>query len=747
MIEFKRILKTYSKTILLTILIVLNIFTFLYWENEQYDDRKTYSDIMISELSKMKDMDKDERVEYLENANKNEELTLSLISFIKSTENENGITFYEENVMKFYNEHPDIVEQIKNKTIKEETERIKQIVYNKLLEQAKNIAGYDEYLDSIETKKQELLTFSIFNKKGTFNYKNIFKTAEDYKALKDINLEMGNYTAIEEFANYKYINIFLILSILIIVFSFLEDKKQGLKEIINTTKNGRIKLTVGRIVTLFVFCIISVLALYGSVLGVSLLMNGGVADLENIIISVSMFSGTTLNITIWEYLGLFITTKILSIFIIGLFIWYFFSKIKTRNLGFLATIIIFAIEYLLYTQIDFNNYMSILKVINIFPLIFLNDSLKKYININLFGNPVNFLTMIYIFIGICFITLILLHIFKSYYDKRQTFSLIEKIINKLRTISDFIINRFSLLMYEIYKIFILQKGWIILLVFIYIMSNYRFLGYNGGFASLQEQVANYYTKEFQGEIDSDIYTQIDTLKEKFEKVTEDFKEQEEKYKNGEINYYQYYSHKVDNDQATIHLSGLELLENNLNKLEERSDKENVKLWLIDNNPYENAYGENAKGKQNIALIIIGFILCLLLANSFSFEYENNTRMILNTTRNKKKVLKSKVISAFFIATSIWLFVTILELRQFLGTIETFTLFAPIQSLEMFSSFPLKINIVTYLCFLYFGRLVLMLLITSVILFISSKSNKSISAYAVSLFAILTIMLLICWINI
>ena len=201
-------------------------------------------------------------------------------------------------------------------------------------------------------------------------------------------------------------------------------------------------------------------------------------------------------------------------------------------------------------------------------------------------------------------------------------------------------------------------------------------------------------------------------------------------------------HKWLHLQATIHLGGLELLENNLNKLEERSDKENVKLWLLDNNPYENAYGENAKGKQNTALIIIGFVLCLLLANLFSFEYENNTKMILNTTKNKKKVLKSKVISAFVITTAIWLFVTILELRQFLETIDIATLFAPIQSLEMFSSFPLNINIMTFLCFIYIERLAFMLLITSVISYISYRSTKVISAYTISLTTVLVIILII-----
>ncbi len=741
MLELKRILKTYSKTILLTLLVVLNIFTFLYYENDKYIDSKTYSSVMTSEFSKIKDMNLEQSINYLENQKKYYELENELTQYIKNLDSD-GAVFNDPEVIEFYNKNLDLVKKIRDKSIDTKKEKIKEIVNLKLLEQTTHIRDYDEFLNSIESNKEDLLTFSIFNKKGTFSYKNILKTAEDYKELKNIKLELGNYLAIEDISNYEYINIFIALTIIIIVFSFIDDRKKGMKELINSTKNGRIKLTINRIIALLVSSFGSCLILYGTIFILALFIHGGASEFNNIIISVPLFSKFTLAINIWQYIGIFIITKILSTFLIGMIIWYVISKIKNKSLGFMILLIFFGIEYILYRNIDFNSYISILKVINIFPMVFLNNSFIEYVNINLFGNPVSYLTTIFIVLTTAIIIFLALHIFKSYYEKNYHFILVDKMISKVKKFNDLIINKFTLQMYEVYKNLVLQKGWIILFVFIYVMVGFNYLGHREEPLSMEEQVAMVYAKEFEGVINNDMISKIENLEKEFSKTLEELKDKERDYKNGKLNYYEFYTYKAESEQAEIHLRGLEILKNKVLKLTEESEDKNIKLWLLDEEHYDNAYGNNSKEKQKTALCISILVLTLLFANSFTFENESNIKMLLNTTKNKKRITRAKYISAFGLTIAIWLIIAILSFKQFIVGVNTSTLVAPVQSLEVFRFIPLKIDIKTFICLLYLIKLALMLIVTNIILYISSRSKKTVNSYVISLLVAISLIVVI-----
>jgi len=187
---------------------------------------------------------------------------------------------------------------------------------------------------------------------------------------------------------------------------------------------------------------------------------------------------------------------------------------------------------------------------------------------------------------------------------------------------------------------------------------------------------------------------------------------------------------------------LELLKDEVTKLTEESKDKNTKLWLIDEEIYDNAFGNNSKDKQKAALFITMIVLTLLFANSFTFEQESNIKMLLNTTKNKKKITKAKFISAFIITLILWGVVTTLSFKQFIVGVNTSTLVAPVQSLEVFRAFPLKIDIKTFICLLYIVKLVAMLIVTSIILYISSKSKKTMNSYVISLLVAISLIAII-----
>lgn len=741
MFELKRILKAHSKTILLTLLVVLNIFVFSLYLKDKYLDNQIFRQTYEQELLKLEDMNEDEGIKYLEEQSKHYELVDELIKYIKNVDNDEMFV-YREDVLEFYDSNPELVKNIKDNNINVKKEKIKMLVFSKILEQVRHIDGYTDFLNDIENNKEELLTFSIFNRQETYSYKNIMKTADDYYKLKNIKLDLGNYLAVEDLNEYKIINIFIILSILVIVFSFIEDRKKGLKELINSTKNGRRKLILNRLFALLLSSILICLIMYGGILVISFVCHGGLHDIKHLIISVPMFSKMTLTLTILEYISIFIITKIFSLFLIGLLIWYVISKVRSKNISFLILILFFSIEYILYQKIDFNSYLSIFKAVNIFPLIFLSDTLKEYININISGNPINYLLVVFMVLVLMNVVLVLLHFSRSSYERNHKFVLIDRINIKIRILNDFIINKFSMFFYEFYKIVVLQKGWIILLLFVYIISNFNFIGFRDVPLTLEEQIANSYAKEYQGVVNNDLVLKLESLKEGFNEKIEDFKLQEENYKNDKLNYYEYYVYKVDMEQATIHLQAIELLKQRVESLKEKSETIGIDLWLLDEENFNNSYGTNSVQNQKIEMVIVLVVLMLLLANSFTFENESNTRILLNTTKNKNKLTRSKVVSGLFITIIVWVFSSIIGFIQFAKIADFTILNAPIQSLKMIKSFPLNINIAGYICLFYIAKLIFMLIISNITIYISFKSKKQLISYCLSIVLIGIIIVLI-----
>ena len=282
----------------------------------------------------------------------------------------------------------------------------------------------------------------------------------------DTNISFLPSKGIEKFTSLGMTDVFIVLLIFVIsTIIIFEEREKNLLILIKSTKNGRTKTILSKIIVMFII-----------IVGITLIMylinftyygiNIGYGNLNNSLQSLSTFIYSTLQIKIWQYLILFIITKILVFCIISLMILIISSTAKNNASSYIAFIAIFGISFLLYKTIDPISKYNIFKVINIINLIEVNSIYKIYINLNLLGNMKNVLTLSLYFAIILFIAGAFINLY--IFNKKRAFNLKESfILNKIRGIAILKPKTSKNLFYnEAYKLLITNKVLIMLALFV-----------------------------------------------------------------------------------------------------------------------------------------------------------------------------------------------------------------------------------------------------------------------------------------
>ncbi len=127
-----------------------------------------------------------------------------------------------------------------------EDDRLDYVAVNNLLAQTDYLTGYGGWLENIQKNKDNLLTFSIFNNPDSFSGRNIIKTADEFEKLQGVELTLGTDGAVDSFMSFRLTDYLLLLALLLIGLSFLDERKAGLWSVVHAAPNGRLKLAIRR---------------------------------------------------------------------------------------------------------------------------------------------------------------------------------------------------------------------------------------------------------------------------------------------------------------------------------------------------------------------------------------------------------------------------------------------------------------------------------------------------------------------
>ena len=623
---------------------------------------------------------------------------------------------------------PELLQQIESGEINISEVQLDYIAVNNLLSNTEYLTKYDDWLNSIQRNKENMQMFSLFET-DSFSGRNIIKTADEFDKLRGVQLALGADGAVNSFMSFALTDYFMIAVLLMIVMSFFEERKAGLSGIIHASPRGRAYLALQRIMILFGVSFGGVLLLYGSDLAIGFSIYGGIDDLSRAVQSVQILGKLPMLCSVGSFLIYYLILRVLASFFIGLLFWLLLSAVNNVKYSIIIAAVILAVEYSLYTFLPVQSVWNGLKYFNLFTYISLSDLYTNYLNINLFGYPFGIRSISqFALIPMC-ICLAAACVF-IYCKKKPAGGkdILGKVVYCVRAITDKALCRFGLLGTEMYKTLWIQKGIVIIALFVYAVFGLSFSA-NIPLNSAAEVAEQKYIIELSGEITDETFSRIDSIMEQLDKAIFDYEKAKIDFENGIITKSQLNIFARDEAVARRSKEGLDRVRARVIELKTSGADKGFTPWLIDETPFESVYGTAAQNNQHRAAIIAILALTLLLGGCMAYERRSNmTPLSRSTIRGRGMLLSRKILLSVIVSVAVWAVVYGREVYTLIAKFDIREWDIAVQNLSMLTEFPIHCSIRGWLIFLYSYRLLVLICGAMIVLLISSLVKRIELAY-------------------
>lgn len=191
----------------------------------------------------------------------------------------------------------------------------------------------------------------------------------------------------------------LIMIMTVVVTIVTREKELNQIALSRTTFKGRASLGIAKLFTCFTAAFIAEILLYAVNFAVSY-FTYGFGDLSRQIQSVYDFNGSDLKISVLEYFILFLIAK-LAVYCVFAGLIYLVTVISNTAVKVYGILVVtIAAEAVLYYTIPSASYLCPLKYVNILAYANTKDLFSSYLNLNLFGKPVNYMAVFSISIAV-----------------------------------------------------------------------------------------------------------------------------------------------------------------------------------------------------------------------------------------------------------------------------------------------------------------------------------------------------------
>ena len=565
------------------------------------------------------------------------------------------------------------------------------------------LSGYADYLDGIQKQAETQSQTSLFGKPGSFSRRNLAKTAEEFDALRGVEVQFGSNRGLERWLSFELGDYFHLIAIVLFVMTFLEERKKGLWPVIRTAKGGRARLGLTRV---GVLCAASVLAtvLFCAVpFALSLSINGGWDGLGRSLQSLENFRTCTLRLTVAQWLGRYFVLKSLSGVLIGLFLWCVLGSIANIQFSLSVLGAVLVGEYALYAFLPVQSALNVFKYFNIFTYVHTFTLYTQYLNVDLFGFPVGIRELALAalaVLGTAFTVLAVL-IQRSRRPEGNR-DLLSRISLRLNRVLDALRTRLSIGGWEAYKSLVFQYGAIILLVVLFAASQLTFVSYS---TEAQDKWYIAYVRDMEGPLDE---TADEYLAHAWESIP------------------------AGSEDAGALMSALAKVERQVALLRERAAERNYQPWMIDGGDYDLIYGPTSQDRQRLnaaAAMILAAFCCSALG---AYERQSGvTPMVRATKKGRGGLFRRKVLLTALLSAFVWAAVYAREVQALFTWFQPRTLAAPVQNIDALAGFPIVLTVSQYLILLYAIRLAMLLCVGFAVLLISHHAPGVQAAYLIS----------------
>lgn len=608
--------------------------------------------------------------------------------------------------------------------------------WEEIKQQYDQTADYKKKIEEIQDKAVNLEQISIFRESvDDFSRKNIKDTAKQYQNMKSISIDYQVSKGMDCLTQFSAADFFILLLVLVMASILIFDEREnGLLTLIRSTKNGRAKTIVAKMVVIciavglltFVLYLIHFIY-YGTQIGYG---NLG-ASLQ----SIHTFLYSTLQLKVGQYLLIFLLTKVLVYILIAFLALLFSSWAKSPVMAYFCTILCLAVSWVFYTKIDANASNQILKYCNLCQWMEVNGIYKTYLNLKIGVRMQNLLTLT-ILCGMLFMIGIVVALVWSFPHitgcrggrlgvLKSTVSGWFEQIRAKRTSIFHLRPVNTLFAHEFYKLWIVnQVLWLLILFSAFQIYQYH---HSNQTLSYSEHIYRNYMEFLEGNLTTEKETFIQKEKQRFEQAQRCLEEIDEKVRLGEIDREEALHSQAPYEEI---LSGQEIFA----KVLERYTyiKEHPKAEFVYDGGYQKLLriGKNSLLESDITLMLMAI---LSFTSIFVMEYRTDmVRLLRGMPKGRKATAKSKIFICFFTSGIIFAISIIPEILMVQKQYGLRRLTASIISLRPFAKLPDGIHILAYVIGMYMIRYLIFAAIVLMILWISLKMKHTIYAMFVTI---------------
>lgn len=579
---------------------------------------------------------------------------------------------------------------------------------------------YDEFLNSVKENAEQSLSISIFSDSlSDFSKKNIEKTAADFEKMQGIEITSDKNGGVMMLLDFAVSDLcFLLLLISAGLSLIVTEKEKKLFNLIRSTKEGIIHTFLAKLGALFIICFFINAVITATTAGYAFFACG-FGDLSRSIQSVPELIMCYVKLSVREFILMFFSVKTLGLFAVGtvILLCCLFAK---RAITMLVSVFSLASLSFAMTFIPETSKFSFFKYINLYSLLNPYEIFRSYVNLNIFGEPVNVITVFGIFLFLISAAAIIAA--TIYYVKKRP---LENSDKKSVSFSFKSKVHTKLWFFEVKKILAINKGAVIILLFLLLQIYSVFNQVN--FQSTVDYYYKHYMEMLAGPLTEEKEKIILSEKAKINEAEEKIYTLNEQRRQGKISIQEFVS-RQEKYSETLEKADM------FNKVYEKYlyVKETPGSEFIYDSGYEKLFGISDRDFSAVNTILLLSIFSLLFCCVYSSDYKNDMyRIICAAKYGTDKTRKVKTGVTVGLSVLIFLIAYIPELiyiGRFYGFDGIVSKLINIPSLAYFSSLPIWFAVFV----LYALRLVVFLMLIPIISAVSLKTKNNVTAAIISL---------------
>ena len=586
----------------------------------------------------------------------------------------------------------------------------------KISEEISQATKYESFLNDIQKKAQQLSQISIFNKEGSYDSLNIKATAKAYKDISGVKIEYYPQEGIVKAINFRLSDIVIIFIMLLLSFYIVrEEKDSGMLSLIRSNIGGTGKTAFAKLLAMGASLFFIVAAIYIVNL-IYCSFTYGLGDLKRSVQSVPYLMYSTMEISLYRYLAIFIFTKWIAAFICGT--WVLFSMLISKKVftGYVLALSMPTINLIIRNVIPATSHFNVIRYSNLVSFFATNEILGNYKNIYWFGKPVRLFWVEVIAMAVFAVMLAVIFLFT--FAKAQLVSTAKGVF-KLGFRKK--IKNTTVLKQEWYKLNMMNGAAFILSLFCVFQCYTAYTAEN--YITADEMFYSYYMKNISGPYDKQAYDFLMIEGEKFATI----EKAKSMLRSGEISKEEYSVMSTANFTLQQEYGVYNKVLSKVNGL-----KSNPGAQLLYETGYVKLFDLTSKLDLHDYLFTV-LMATVCFSGLFAVEKTSGMLMVIRATPLGMKYTAQSKIKVAFIFSIILTIVTIAPRLWQVGTGYGFLgLLAPAKSIDLLASLPNYISIMSLGIFQFSIRLLVIFSISTAMLYISHKSSGYLSAVMFSL---------------